>query len=693
MIRYKSIKTGLPEADMHLGLQIKAPDGLGSLNCSQRYYFAGRPDGLKVLLIWFHGLKGERRRAGYIHIPSDQFEREFNRSPGGLVICEDQFTLPASIQDLEGLNFDEIGQVTNGQTNHRKLVEFRLEAIQILIGNEQKIFSADNPLKLIAHIAKKHGSKVHPWDLQYWFFCYILHGRNQWALKTATHSNGTWARDSEKHVDTKFGRPSAGGVRKGWPSTLMSQTIINCYLRHSGLGVPMTDIHRRSIVDDFGCRIIRDATSVCQIVHPNNRPFPTYGQFRWVVVNEYGLSNVARAKLGASKMARSAVVDLGNTTGTLANVLDRVEIDAYRCAERPSSREGRVMPELVVARAICVTTSARVGIGFSLGGESQDAYRAMLWSMAVPKEQVAEAYGIPVKHLDWEIVGMCRTLFSDRGPGGQLSLVEDMTEKLPIKSIAGSYKPKAKATVESSNPRSSDPEGAPTFVQSELQVGSMMKQEILRAASENRSASILPRLSPEMLRDFHRLGLVANPESLWKYLQSRMRTNSIMMTPDDAVRAFLRRTEVSIDRVGVLFNSNHYNSEEFKKSGQHELLVSRGGTFLTAYTLSMVGRLIWVEVQGRLIKLEAQRRIRFDDDELFVSISQIEELARLKVELGSRTRESSDAARAEFYLKAKEVTGQIPDAGTRKGGRPGRGKGAALAEALVIKARSGKRAA
>jgi len=351
------------------------------------------------------------------------------------------------------------------------------------------------------------------------------------------------------------------------------------------------------------------------------------------------------------------------------------------------------MPDLVVARAICATSGARVGIGFSLGGETQEAYRSMLWSMAVPKALVAEAYGIPLKHLDWPIQGMCRSHLSDRGPGGQASLLVNIQGSMPFKSITPSYSPKSKPNVESSNPRSFDPEGAPSYVQSELQVGSLMRQEVLRAAAENRSVSVLERLTPQMLRDFHRLGMTATAQSLWIYLQDRMRTCAVMMDSDTAVRSFLKRQTVNVDRVGIEFNGLHYNSNILKESGLHEQLVRQGIKSLTGYTLSLVARLIWVEVEGKLFQLESLRRIRHDDDELFVGVSQLEELARLKRLVHSTTRESSIAARAEFISTASLLNGHAPDSGIRKVGRPGRGKGAALLEAQVIKANERKKAA
>jgi hypothetical protein len=166
-----------------------------------------------------------------------------------------------------------------------------------------------------------------------------------------------------------------------------------------------------------------------------------------------------------------------------------------------------------------------------------------------------------------------------------------------------------------------------------------------------------------------------------------------MMDSDTAVRSFLKRQTVNVDRVGIEFNGLHYNSDTLKESGLHEQLVRQGIKSLTGYTLSLVARLIWVEVEGKLFQLESLRRIRHDDDELFVGVSQLEELARLKRLVHSTTRESAIAARAEFISTASLLNGHAPDSGIRKVGRPGRGKGAALLEAQVIKANERKKAA
>ena len=680
---------------MHIGIQIEAPDGLGSLAADVRYHYAGRSGQHGVLLIWFHPTKTTRWRAASIHIDEKLFEKELTESPPGLRKCRKQFNLPPAICDLEGINLEAHSSLLDRRSGAGKdHLQARLNAISCLLEKEDQILKADHPLKEIARLGKLAGSKIHPWDLQYWFFAYILHGRSRWALRPATHQNGTWSRTDGAHLNTKFGRPAGKGRRKGWSSLPLRDRIIKSYLDKCGTGVGMAEIHRKALTGEFGCLVLPDGRDGRQVFHPRNEPFPSYGQFRYWVEKEFGLSAVQTTRNGKARARRSAIVEGGNTTGRLANFLEAVEVDAYRCNARPLSYRDETMPELVVARAICVTTGARVGIGFSLGGETKEAYRAMLWSMAVDKKLVAEAYGIPVKHLDWPMVGMCRSLLSDRGPAGQEALIEDLEKRFPIKSITPSYTPEAKPNVESSNPRSIDPEGAPTFVQSDLHVGGMMKQEVLRAASENRSVSIVERLTPEMVDDFHRCALPATPQALWRYLDERLRSNALNMTPEDATRTFLRATTVSVDKVGVVFNGLHFNSSHFRDSGTHEKLVRRGVMELKAYSLSLVGRVLWVQADGRLHQLEAMRRIRFDLEELNVPISELEDLAKKKKVLRARTAESCQAAGVELESVVKALTGEALNSGTRKSAKPGRGKkGQARQESAVLKAPSTRKVA
>lgn len=674
---------------MYIGTQIEAPEGLGSLVQSQRYYYTSRSLSNGVLLVSFHSGPTTRWRVRTIHLDVELFELEMTSSPPGLRVCPVQARLPQALEELEGMII-----ATDDDPKVMKGIEFRYQAIEFLLEAEEQILASAKPLKKIAALGKAQGSKVHPHDLQYWFFTFILHGRDKGALRPATHLNGTWSRQESPSVSKKLGRPSAQGRRKGWSAIPMHERIMKSYLRLSGSGVSMATIYRRAIVEEFGCVIHRTTEGGRQITHPANAPFPSYGQFEYCVSSRLGRPKIHLAKYGAARLKRAQIVDQGNTSGRLANLLENVETDGYQCSDRPLSYRHETMPALLVIRAVCGTSNARVGIGFSIGGENKEAYRAMLWSMAVPKALVAYVYGIPEEDLDWPMVGVPRSLLSDRGPAGFEDLIEERAADIAIKTITPSYAPKSKPAVEASNPKSTNIEGAPGYDQSDLHVAAMMKREVLRAASENRSVNVSDRLSPTMIRDFYVQGIPSTPQGVWQYLNARLRTNAVRMSEEAAARAFLRRVKLKLDKGGVVFCGLHYNSPSFRENGLHERLVRRGVSDLTGYVLSMVGCLIWVEAEGRMHRLEVQKRMRYLDEELNVPLSGLEALAHQKKILSARTDESGEAAAVELYALTKKVTGLDFNSGTRKHGNPGRGKkGQAREEAAVIKGRFPRRVA
>lgn len=62
--------------------------------------------------------------------------------------------------------------------------------------------------------------------------------------------------------------------------------------------------------------------------------------------------------------------------------------------------------------------------------------------------------------------------------------------------------------METTHPKSTQLEGAPTYLLSDLNVIQMMKRELFRAAAKNHSKDISPRLSDQAIRDFHSEGRV-----------------------------------------------------------------------------------------------------------------------------------------------------------------------------------------
>ncbi len=496
--------------------------------------------------------------------------------------------------------------------------------------NKEDILNAEDPLKELAAYAyaDSEDHTKHPHRLQTWFFAYILHGNELWALKQPTGACGKWSRQDDDHADTKFGRPSLDlGAEHGWPSAPMRLQIEKSYLARCGLGVSMMSIHRDALREDFGC-IVEKVGGKYVIYHPENKPFPSYGQFRAVVISIFKLETVQTTVYGAPRMRSHAVVEEGNYTQQFANILESMEVDAYFVKERPRAmHSNKAMPALGVARGICVNTGAVVGVGFSLGSETADAYRSMLFCAAVPKSYIARLYGIPEKDLHWIMEGLPAAFKSDRGPAGSQHLVADLESRFPMKSITPSYSGQSKASIEASHPRDINLEGPPSYVISDLELPEMVKREIYRAASDNHTSDISSRLSDEMIYIFRQQGRVATPHNYWEVLTQRFRTSAHSMTIPQAVRAFWTPAEFKFDGYGVRYRHRYYTSDEFRNTGVHKQISELTDFKLKGYTLNMVVRYIHVEVKGKLFELEADRRTRIDKEEFFVPLSQLEATA------------------------------------------------------------------
>lgn len=341
------------------------------------------------------------------------------------------------------------------------------------------------------------------------------------------------------------------------------------------------------------------------------------------------------------------------------------------------------MPTLIVARAICGVTGKRLGIGFSIGGERQEAYRAALVSMTMPPEKLAWVYGIPVETLRGHEMVMARSVLSDRGPAGQQSLLDDLEVKFPVKSTTTSYSGQSKPTVESANPRSTALEGAPSFMQSSHTVASMMKREVLRTFAENHHSNIIERLDPSTLHEFHTLSYPATPHFYWKYLSDRLRTCAQNMDWRDAIRAFATHTLFKVEKAGLEWKGVTFSSTVLRE-GLHEELMRRGVRSVSGYTLSLVARCVWVEIDGNIFELEPNLRVETDGEDLLLPLSSLADIEQVKAEVNSATREAAQASIVHLHKTVKEQTGLALNAGQRRGGSPKK-TGSASAEAKALR--------
>jgi len=700
---------------MFVGVQLEAPQGWGSLMAGTRYYFCGDRSDLvntvsvpTVLIACFlnSGKRWQSWRVQLFTISRREFEEALTQRPPMLRRCLHQYNLPPWLEEVDDVDFNQIDEhrqalagrdlenVRVSICSYRRQVEGRLNKIAPAVEIASEILRAPDPLKRIYQVLK--GDKTcQPQRVQLWFFAFVLHGQNQWALKRPTHTIGRWLRSSEKHQDKKLGRPPLAGTCFGSSTAGMHDRIVAAYLKRCGPAKTMRSIHREALREEFGCRTVKGRDGVDTWAHPANLPFPSYGQFRYVVVQALGLEQVQTQIYGHARMKAKATVNQGNQTGQYASILEELQVDAYYVADRPKAMHSDEPSEpLVVAEAVCVTTGAVVGIGFSLGGESGEAYRSMLFCMAAPKDYVAGLYGIPPDKLNWQIQGIGSSFTSDRGPAGHRNFAERLQQQFPIKTIAPSYNGQAKAPVETTHPKSTKLEGAPSYVLSDLNVMGMVKREIFRAAAKNHSKDISMRLSEQAIHDFYNAGMAATPHHYWQYLSERMRTHARQISLEEAVRSFWPPMQLSVDRDGVKFRHRHYNSQALLQSPLMKMVGLTRKLQVQAYVLPLVARIIWVDVNGCLMELEATKRVRVDDEDILVPISQLAETEKLLRMIQSKTRESAQAAMSRAEADFQEMTGVCWDAGLRKKGSPPKPRGSAAHEAKVIKGKtSGRRAA
>lgn len=674
---------------MHRGMQIEALNGLEGLRADTRYYVVHMADE-SVLLVWF-----ERREAGwrvfYMRVSRELLVTGLQADPPQIAIMKHQLTVPPWLEHEAGLNYDELEEDRAGRAkeSYREQTTRRLFEITPALEQEQENLLAINPLRAITKKCKSAGTKVHPHRLCLWFFAYILHGYDLWSLKRPAGGVGQWNRRSDPHRNKKLGRPSLSGRSYGWSTALMRDEILNAYLKYSSLGKSMRAIHRDALEHSFKCIVVKDAVGQDVLIQPDNKPFPSYGQFRYVVVSQFGLGLVQKTLYGAARIRRSAAADEGNYSSQYAYLLESFEIDAYVVDDRPKSLWGeQTMPALYVVRGRCPTSGAVVGVGFGLGSETTQAYRGMLLCAALPKSLVARLYGLDPKMLDWEMSGLPPSVVSDRGPGGTDKLIRDFGERPQMKTIVPSYQGQSKPFVESANPRSVKIDGAPSFVQSALTVPEMMKREILEAVRMNKLTSMTNRLTNAEVYEFRMRGWYATPQNLWKYRTEQLRSSAHFLSVEQAVRRFAEPCLLDVDQRGVRFRTHWYSSAAFRESGVTERLRHGGDLKVSAYYVPMALLIIWVEVGGKLLELEPLRTIRVGMEEFDLTVSELEFFADERRRLDSDTRVGAEAAGQKARSDFQAATLKSWSEGERRGGTPKRARGTVAVEADIIRGRA-----
>lgn len=674
---------------MHIGHQFIAPQGWGSLVPDATYYlFCNRPDLDSMTFAWFTRATAEWR-VYLIRLAREDVEAAVKN--GCLIAAPEQATLPPWLKDIEGMSLDglEDSRIKPVHT-YREHATSRLTAITPFLNDdfERNFDGAKRPEKcfkkyLESQWSAKPTSVTHEAELSegaaplvskpnalralLWYCTFRLFGRELEALLPAYTGIGRWSRTEWVDDGKRMGRPTkGGGTLQGHSAIPLKKRIQDAYAKFSDVGETMVAIHRRALLEVFGCAVETLPDGHKRPFHPQGLSFPSYQQFRYWVLKEYGLETVQKKHWGEARFRASQAARVGSFSQDSANYLETAEADVYYIPELPRQvLSTDPAPPLLVCRLADMVTGNIFGVGFSAGGEKAEAYALAKFCAVVPRTLMGRLLGIPLTEEGWVGRGQPSRAIYDRGAGSSPKADGVGKAATPIRELAPSWSGQSKATVESSHPRHVALEGEPSYTVSDLNVFQMAAREMLRTPAENHRKSAVARLTPQMLLD----GVAGNPSAMTKYLLDKLRTSAIPMSTDVAIRKYLRPVNFALKPDGLWLEVLQFSHTHLHAHGlpirvpKNQTMVVKG--YVYPYSLYLA----WVEVGGRLYEVEPLLRIREDREQLRITWADLRQLAELRRQAAALQREHGAAAMQEFEALFLSLFGKRADASERKRGR------------------------
>ena len=711
---------------MRTGTQLCAPEGFEALCKGVRYHLLrSDPARQRVLLVEFQrkrqrGGEGQRSAdigskggasgghpgvadqvaggtyASYrpvLHFLSrHRFEQALER--GLIFACETQDELPPWLSGVTIVELQAYAELRVGQKrSHAARIDQTLVNLWPLVQNLDQILGAESPDTLINAHARACKPPQHETRFRTAFYAYVCFGCSRWALHYPVHHIGHWDRMGRER---KFGRPSRlKGAHHGHGSNdqEMIDRILEGYRKYAGPGQHLRAIYRRTLRTVFGCVVQTDPQGRKSFVHPAGRAFPTFGQFAYRVGQAFPLEVRQVYKYGHTRVRTRLQHSLGRFAESVGNLMERTEQDAYCCDQVAKGYlPGSHQPTLWVVRTRCIASGMIVGIGFSIGGEAASAYRLAKFCEAIDKVKFCSLFGLQIREGDWPSVGVSPHVIHDRGPGATAKAESTEPALRPvIKESAPSYAGQSKASIETTHPKAVKLEGKPHYVETRLSIAQLAAQEIIRTIADNHSIDVTDRLNNDAVE----AGVFPTPVAFWNYLDRRGRNHAVSMRFEEAVRAYLTPIELTVQDDAVYFKEMRFDSAALQRSGALQKAHTCGTYRLGGYMLDICVRHLWVEVGADLIEVDAMLAIRDGEEQLYISVVELEQLERLRRDGKLELQSHRLAARAEYEAAFEQHAGQPFDQGVVKGGRNKRSKAASVEERRQImqylRAEGGKR--
>jgi hypothetical protein len=680
-----------------IGTQLVVPNDYLNLRVGIIYYFLTRTHCVRLIEFVVREpvrigktQRIERPPAEVILIEMGDEYFDVGLEQGLIILKPYQEPLPEWCEGIEKSNriSSVKGKILNPDDlvlKHQTRIIRTLNAYKEIIDNALEIIKLPNPFTYLNEFARNSNPQQNGKRLRCEFFAYILHKYDERIIGYQWQRIGKWPRDG--HLGKKAGVKSLGiGNQYQFKS---SDEKIQCDIREAwkrwGIyGMSIKSIYRKLCAHIWKTKALSDEKGLKIQIRENGEPFLTYGQFRARIYSLFGQINVREKLSGYAYVREEILPSTGKFSQSVISVGERTEADGYWVEEIVIGPDGKTpLPTLIVVRIVCTTSGMYLGIGFSLDGEKASAYRMALFCMAIRKSIFGRLIGLPIDDESWPSHGLCDDAVTDRGAGGgNKGKASQPVGNSAIHSMPPTGFGQGKATVESSHPRGIPMRDRPAHWVTSLSLIDLVRREVQATVSLNDARDMSGRLTPSMLSYIDR----TTPLDIFTKLSSRGRNNLRPITFDQAVRSFLTPVELTVKPDGVYHRYQRYVSDDLFKLGILQVVTTTGQEFkLQGFMLDMSTRYCFLDWHGELIELDGVLALREDDDQLFISLHQIEEANHIIKKMKSDFKVHSEAVKVEGMQEFVEKTGTSPEKITVKSGAGKRRKAAGQFQSKMIK--------
>lgn len=631
-----------------IGTQIEAPEGWMNLKKGEVYYLLKNDAVLKtVSLVIFNHNKNNQYRAEIIQIQRVYFE-------DGLIAqaikkCIKQNTLPPWLSRFEGVDFSN---ARNGKLkeNFEIKVDAKVNIIQSAVKDFDRILSHQNPRELIHEYARKATPPQNESRFRTELLNYVLFGFDKWVL-FPNYIGFEGVKDDISTV--KQGAPSlANGKNFGFKMTLiMREKIVKGFTQYAENGKFLGQVYIEVLKKTFGCKVIANKTDL-EII--STEPYPTFNQFRYVLDKTIGQEVRQKILYGEARYRNKKASSRGRFSEEVCNLYEKIYADAYQVSHRPRGYiENSVLASVYGVVSVDALSGMPLGIGFSFGSEQATGYRMMLFCMAINKKRFCKLFGIDIEEGEWPSVGLPPHSLYDRGAGNKKNPDEKFEDKFVIAELAPSWSGQSKAPVETSHPDELKMEGCPTYKVADLSPVQVAIAEIFRVLEYIKITNVEDRIDPlPELVDVH-----PTPLGIWNHYSERYRNAAINISFEQAVRQYLTKVEFTVKEDAVYLHGRMFNCDELRETG----IFGLGETKVEGYILDLCVRYVWIEWNGNLIEVPALHRVRGLEEDLYLSIAELEQLSQERAKKRSQLNEDKVLVRLHTKQRFEEVTGKDYD--------------------------------